>query len=43
MAAVIKLTNILVSNAPTKPEVDDYLKSFGDDCKNYLEGEYKRS
>lgn len=42
MAAVIKVANFLIKNKD-KEEVSPYLESVGDDWKNFIEGELKRS
>lgn len=43
MAAVIKVANVINKQKESKDEVLSYIQSLGDDWKQFIDGEFKRS
>jgi len=43
MAAVIKIANVISKSKDNKDEVVTYIKTLGDDWKEFVDGEFKRS
>lgn len=43
MAAVIKIGNVITKSKESKDEVLEYIQSLGDDWKQFVDGEFKRS